>query len=112
MPFFYVWETVDFPIALTREDGGTGIMENCKDVIISLEQDGVLLEKSRESPDVSIDTENDIINLHLSQEDTGCFKPGRGVIIQINILYEDTERDTSVQATIEARRNLHCEVMV
>lgn len=111
MPFFYVWETVDFPIHLTRSDDNEGILENCKDVIISFEQTGILLEKNKDSVDVALDIENDIINVHLSQEETGQFKADKSVNIQVNILYEDSERDTSAIATIMAYKNLHKEVM-
>lgn len=111
MAQFYVWETVDFPIQLLREDESTGILTNCKNVIVSFEQQGILVEKDMSSPDVSLDEENDIINVHLSQEETGQFRPKKDVNVQINILYEDTERDTSAEAIIKALRNLHREVM-
>ena len=111
MPFFYVWETVDFPIEVTAEDGSTGILTNLKAMIITLEQSGVTIEKDLESPDVGIDAENDIVNLHLSQEDTGTFMGNSTVNLQINFLYEDSERDTTAEAVIETRRNLHREVM-
>ena len=111
MAQFYVWETVDFPLQLKREDETTGILEDCKDVIVSFEQQGILLEKDIESPDIELDVENDIINVHLTQEDTGQFKPDRDVTVQVNILYEDTERDATAHGTIKALRNLHKAVM-
>lgn len=107
---FFIYETVNLPIHLTSKDGETGILTNCKNVVISLKQKSLLLEKDKESADVAIDAENDTINLYLSQEDTGRFKPGEASM-QINILYEDKERDTSAQATILVLDNYHKEVM-
>ena len=110
MASFYIWETVDFPIQLTSEDENSDILKDFKDVIVSLNQNNILLEKNSTSKDIIIDSENDIINLHLSQDDTGLFDPGK-VIVQINILYSDGERDTTVQTSIKALSNLHKEVM-
>lgn len=110
MASFYIWETVDFPIQLTSEDKNSDILKDFKDVIVSLNQNNILLEKNSTSKDIIIDSENDIINLHLSQDDTGLFDPGK-VIVQINILYSDGERDTTVQTSIKALSNLHKEVM-
>lgn len=108
---FFQWETVDFPFQLSREDGTTGILTDCKDVIISFAQGSVLLEKNMDSPDVALDIENDTVNVHLSQEETGQFMAGKDANVQINILYEDTERDASAEATLSVLRNLHREVM-
>lgn len=110
MAFFYIWETVDFPIQIHSEDGEQ-VLVDYKDIIISLSQNNVLIEKDTSSPDVAIDDENDIINMHLSQEETGQFKANKEVRIQVNILYNDEERDTTSEATIQALSNLHKEVM-
>lgn len=107
MPFFYEWETVEFPIQLTRESGETGILQNCRDVIISFEQGGVLIEKNKNNGDVGIDVENDVINVRLNQNETGLFKANRKAICQINILYESAERDASCQVEIDVKPNLH-----
>ena len=111
MPFFYAWETVDFPIQLSREDGTTGILTDCRDVIVSFAQSGVLIEKNKESADIALDVENDIINVHLGQAETGRFKPDRATKVQINILYEDSSRDASCEIAIEVLENLHKAVM-
>ena len=111
MASFYVWETVDFEIELSRESGEK-VLEGCRNVIVSLEQKSHLLEKDLSSPDIAIDTENDTIVIHLSQEETGKFKPSTtDVILQVNFLYENEERDTSTQTTIKALKNLHKKVM-
>lgn len=109
--FFYIYETVDFPIQITAVDGSKDILKDCKNLIVSLGQGSLLLEKDLSSPDIGLDIDNNIINLHLSQTDTCRFKQGE-VIIQVNILYEDTERDTSAQGKIDALNNLHRKIMV
>lgn len=111
MPFFYVWETVDFPIEVKAEDGTTGILTDLKNLIITLRQGSKAVEKDLTSPDLAIDTETDTINLHLSQEDTGTFTPETYVDIQANFLYESEDRDTTAEAQIFAKRNLHAKVM-
>ena len=110
MPSFYVWETKDWELKLTNENDDDGILDNLKDVIISFGQNSTLLEKDMSHPDVAVDSANNIINVHMSQEDTGRFKTG-SVTVQVNLLYTDTERDTTVQGTIMALANLHREVM-
>lgn len=107
--FFYIYETVDFPLVLTSEDGQP-LLNDISNVMVSLRQSIVLVEKDLSSSDISLDTENNTINLHLSQEDTGKFKQGNAVI-QVNLLYTNTERDTSVQGTITVLDNLHKKVM-
>lgn len=107
---FFLWETVDLPLEIYREDGTTGILQGLKNVIISFQQGKILIEKDKDSPDVSIDTEHDTINIHMSQEDTGAFREGE-VDVQINLLYDSHERDTTCEAVITALRNLHKAVM-
>ena len=112
MPFFYAWETVDFPIQIKAEDGTTGILTGLSNLIITMLQgSGKIVEKDLSSPDVAIDTENDIINLHLTQEDTGTFTPEIYADIQVNFFYDNSERDTTAEAKIFVKRNLHAKVM-
>lgn len=108
--YFYIYETVDFPIQLSTEQDGEGILKDVKDLIVSLKQNRVEVEKDITSPDIALDVENDIINFHLTQEDTSQFKEG-DVYIQVNILYDDEERDTSAKGKISAFDNLHKEIM-
>ena len=114
--FFYIYETVDFPIIVTAEET-TGILDGYKEVIVSFGQNGnEILTKDSSMSDVSIDTETDTINVHLSQEDTSKFKVSKTddvttADVQVNILYEDKERDASASTEIEVRNNLHKKVM-
>lgn len=104
MAHFYAWETVDLPLKLSR----TGALEDVKEVVVSLKQGKTQIEKS--GAELGLDTENDTINMHLSQEDTSQFTPGT-CYVQVNLYYANTERDTSTQASIEVRSNLHKELM-
>lgn len=109
--FFYLWETVDFPITITADDGATGILNGIANVVVSFGQKNVpIIEKDLSTSDVSLDAENDIINVHLSQEDTGKFSTG-DVQVQVNLYYQGTERDATAQGTIQALANLHRKVM-
>lgn len=107
---FYIYETVDLPIELYRKDGVKGILDGLINVIISFKQGKVLLEKDINSPDVGVDAENDIVNVHMSQEETGTFREGE-VGLQINLLYESHERDTSCETLLTAFDNYHKAVM-
>lgn len=111
MAYFFIYETVDFPLQLSFKDASIEgkVLDNYSSVIVSLKQGSTLLEKS--GSDLGVDTENDIINLHLSQEETAQFKPNKQVTLQVNIYYEDTERDTSFESLIDVYDNLHKELM-
>lgn len=108
--FFYIWETVDFPIKITSEDEQVKVLENVSNVVVSLKQGTININKDIADTDIALDIENDIINLHLSQKETGQFKKGE-LILQVNILYDDNERDTTAQVAIEALDNLYKKVM-
>ena len=114
MTDFYVYETVDFSINLTSKTQ-IAILEDVKDLVISFKQviknayrnNRAFLEKNLSSDDIELDIENS----RLSQEDTSKFIPNNKVQVQINILYNNEERDTSVKGEIMALDNLHEEVM-
>ncbi len=109
MAYFFVYETVDFPLQLSYKDSEGKVLENYSEVIVSLKQGKTILEKNSQT--LGIDVENDIINLHLSQEETALFKANTQVMLQVNILYETTERDTSFEEFIDVYDNVHKEIM-
>ena len=112
MAIFYIWETVEFIIRLSNPNDDSKILEGNKNVIISFGQGSHVLNKEKGDKNVELDVENDIITVFLSQEETGEFKPGSNVIVQINILYDESEeRDTSTQVEIKPLDNLYREVM-
>lgn len=107
---FYVYETKDLVLKFTP----TGVLDNYKEIVVSIYQDNVgQIDKTTE--DLVIDTEEDTITVSLSQEDTGQFEGGsmnnpRQAIIQTNIYYNSTEeRDVSKMATLQVLDNLYKE---
>lgn len=106
MAGFYIWETKTLHLQLKPETALDGV----KNVIVTLAQEwaGTKVEKS--TSDLVIKEDVGQINVHLTQEETGQFVPGK-VRIQVNLLYNDSERDTTVQGVVEARDNLHRKVM-
>lgn len=105
--FFYQWETIEWTIQIQSEDGSP-VLDGYKDVIVSLSQGDVLIEK--DSTALGIDTGADTISYALSQEDTSRFIVGTA-LLQVNVYYEDSTRDTSCMADIQVKRNLHKAVM-
>ena len=102
MAYFYIWETVTFPIHLSD----AGALNDVNQIIVSLKQKDVQVD----IVDPEYDASESMIYLRLEQEDTSKFRKGN-VILQINIYYNDTERDTTKQVTIEALDNLYKKVM-
>lgn len=102
MAYFYIYETVEFPIQLSDTDA----LKNSKAVVVSLKQGGVQLDKV--NPDMNRDT--GLISLYLSQEETSMFKVGN-VDIQVNIYYENKERDVTTRARINVLDNLYKKVI-
>ena len=105
MPFFYIYETVDFPIKITPASA----LEDYKHIVVSMGQKGKTLINKKDA-ELGIDTQEGIINMHLSQEETGKFKVGEADL-QVNILYNNTERDTSAMVMLDVRENLLKQVM-
>ena len=105
MPYFYEWETVDLIITLDEEDA----LVDYSDVIVSLNQWG-FRSINKDASELDIDVNSNTIMLHLSQRESGRFREGEA-LLQVNIYYDDAERDTSEMASIEVRNNLYKEVM-
>lgn len=109
---FFQYETATIPIRLIKKgvpaEESSGILEGYSQIVISLDQAGILMNKTGE--ELGIDVENDTITLPLSQEETAQFQPGR-VDLQINVYYENTERDVSEQCQLSVKKNLYKKVM-
>lgn len=103
---FFIWETKPLTIEFEPE----GVLDDVEKVVVSIAQPmfGVNLEKR--GSEVIVDAENNQVDIYLTQEETSIFSPGEAVI-QVNFLYDDEERDTSVQGIIKVWDNLHREVM-
>lgn len=107
---FFQYETATIPIKLTRKtaEEGESVLDGYKSIVISLYQAGNQMDKTGEA--LGVDIENDTITLPLSQEDTAMFQPGK-VTMQLNIYYDNTERDVSEQCELEVKKNLYKKVM-
>lgn len=105
---FFQWETKSFEVLI---EGAEAPLQNWKQVIVTLGQN----KKAKVNLCTSVDAPNpylevieaeDKLVVHLSQEDTGLFKEGM-CTIQVNIYYEDTERDTTFDETISVYGNMY-----
>ena len=115
---FYQWETAD----LTVEVEPAEAMDGWTKIAATITQFSARVNRVFEAgaPEVS----GNAINLHLTQEETGQFKPTvtqgekpcqyAGQMpkarLQVNIMYGD-ERDTSTEAYLDVFENLLDEVM-
>lgn len=103
MPYFYIYETVTFPIQLSD----TEALQNYDKVVVSVwQKGGVQVDIS----DPSVDEETGKITIRLDQNDTAKFVKGTA-IVQVNIYYKDQERDVSTTAKIQVLDNLYKKVM-
>lgn len=100
--YFYIYETVTFPIQLSD----TEALQDIDKIVVSLKQKTVQLDKL--NPDYNEET--GVINLYLTQEDTAMFKQGV-VDLQINLYYNDKERDVTKKTQIQALDNLYKKVI-
>lgn len=106
MAGFAIYETVNLRAKFKK----TGVLTDYKTVLASIKQENVLLEYSTDDENVTVDEEIDTVYVYLSQEDTAKFKKGCAKF-QINVYYEDEERNVSCIAQLQIRDNLHKEVM-
>lgn len=108
MAYFYAWETKTLSIGLKNKQGeyDPEILNDYKEIIISIKQPSCQIDIR----EVDVDTEQGILSIHLDQEQTSIFKKGKARI-QVNIYYNNEERDTSVEGEIEVRENLYQKVM-
>lgn len=115
-PHFFVYETVSIPLVFEDEmHPETKIFENYDRIVATMTQyDKKKIEKWDD--ELGIDVENNRINLALNQEETALFDGGtkespKKASIQVNIYYQDKERDTSFEEYIDVYRNTHDEVI-
>lgn len=100
--FFYVYETVEFPVQLSDPDALKGYHK----VIVSISQKDVQLDIDNA---IIFEDEGKLI-FRLEQEDTALFKKGK-VDVQVNIYYTNGERDTTEKGMISVFDNLYKEVI-
>lgn len=110
------WTTSEIEFALKDPEGHVpeGILENLKDASVIIKQGLVGIEKRLE--DMGIDVGEGTMTIHLSQAETGRLDGGtranpRTANIQVNLYYENGERDASYEAQVAVLRNLHDRAM-
>ena len=106
--FFYQYATDNIPLKLQYCDGTGGVLEGYKDIKVTLSQAGVTLTKGLD--ELGVDVDEDTVILPLTQEETGLFAT-MACEVQVNIFYDDSERDTSTRGKIMVRKNLYKEIM-
>lgn len=112
MASFFQFETKDIPFQLSYDDPcdpEKKVLDGYKEVVITLTQGQRMLVKKTD--ELGIDVENDIINMHLSQEETGSFKTCDQVKVQLNVYYNNHERDISSKLYLEVKETDYKEVM-
>ena len=96
--FFYPWETVTYKITFDKADA----LVDYKQLMVAIRQGRKALYKSTDDLEIA----GDVVTLKLSQSETGQFVKGTAYI-QVNILYEDKERDVTAIETLDVRHNLY-----
>lgn len=106
MAHFYRFETKNLVLSIRGGDGLAGY----EHIIVSFQQllSGARLDFFEDQLDIS--TEENTIGVHLSQDDTSLFQVGP-VKVQVNIYYNSTERDVTVQGEIEVYDNIYRKVI-
>lgn len=105
--FFYTYETVDLPIVFQNKS----VLNNYQKIMISLRHTATMEQLDLDAAQYcDINTSTGTITLHLSQEHTGMFHKGT-VELQVNIVYQNGERDVSKKVKIEVYDNLHKKVI-
>ena len=113
MAGYYQFQTVDLEITIHSEDAEKPL-EDYRQIVVSLDQGGgrgnyhgdYIFDAG--APEV--DVENSVINLSLSQEESGKYNSGKADV-QVNILYDNAERNVTVMGRVDVKRNLYREVM-
>lgn len=105
--YFYTYETVDLPIVFKDPS----VLEGYNDIMISMRHMNTGRQLDLDASEhCDIDTETGELLLHLTQEQTSKFPEGV-VEVQVNILYDDDERDVSEKVKIHVYDNLHKKAM-
>lgn len=111
MARFYRYETVEIPLIFSPE----GVLEGYSKIVVSLNQAG-LTQIDKTQDDLDVDVANNTITLNLTQQETGMFAGGdnnnpKKVKIQVNIYYNNSNRDVSTVGYIDVYDNLYGRVI-
>lgn len=106
---FYQWTTAKLLLII----GGENPLQDTRDILVSFVQGETELDFHKD--DLEVDEEASTVTVSLSQEDTGSFRVdpnGTGKVnVQVNVYYEDSDRDATGEGEITILRNLYKKVM-
>ena len=108
MAYFYTWETKELTLILVDSDRKKKPLAGYDSIVVSIVQADVTVSLTDDR--LTVNEDKGTITFTLSQTETSRFKEGY-VDIQVNVLYDSGERDTSVKGRIEVRDNLYKQVM-
>lgn len=109
---FFVFETYDLALELTADDGSNPL-DGYNEIVVTIAQGSTKVDITGDA----LGVEDNTINVHLTQEQTAKFSPSANpnqtatARIQVNVYYENTERDVSVQGELAVYDNLYRKVM-
>ena len=111
MESIYTYTTPSFTLKFKTQ----GVLEGYDKVVVTLYQEGVAIV-IKNTEDLSIDEEQNTIDVSFTQEDTGKLVGGYKddpyyALIQANVLFENESRNASGTAEIEVYKNTYREVM-
>lgn len=111
MQGFYQWETADIALVIEDDEGSPkpGVLDNLEDVVVSIAQGARQVDWHMD--ELGIDAAASTINLHLTQQKAGKFSGDTPAKVQVNILYDNGERDVTVRGTIDVFGNLYRQEM-
>lgn len=101
----YTYTTPSFTISFKE----AGVLTDYEKIVVSLKQDGVAqIDKN----DLEVDLENETITVVFTQEDTGKLDGGSPeepttANLQVNIYYEDEDRNCTSIQTLDVIDNLY-----
>lgn len=109
---FFQWETAPLTIIIENDQGepAQGVLEDVKNLVVSFRQGSV--KEDWFLDDVSLDVENSAINIHFDQERSGKFDGDSTIKVQVNILYNNNERDATIKGKIDVLDNFYDKELV
>lgn len=101
----YTYTTPSFTITFKE----TGVLEDYEKIKVSLKQEGVA---QIDKDDVAVDLEEESIEVNFTQEDTGKLDGGTPdepikAQLQVNIYYQNTDRNCTSIKTLDVIDNLY-----
>lgn len=110
--FAFSTDELSFELRDAEGEKPEGIFDGIKEVIVTLSQGGDPIEKKLSDGGIGLDDEDASVNVRFDQDDTALLRGGtldkpRTADIQVNLYYQNTDRDVTHEAKIPVYRNLH-----